>query len=59
MFVAPNPIDFGKALAGFSDLASNPTVFAVIMSMFALYLIAVIFARRADLKDKRKVRLVL
>ncbi|XP_031568597.1 polycystic kidney disease protein 1-like 2 [Actinia tenebrosa] len=54
MFVAPNPIDFGKALAGFSDLASNPTVFAVIISIFALYLIAVIFARRADLKDIRK-----
>lgn len=40
--VAPNPIDFDSALKGFTDIASNPTVFATVITIFGLYFVGAI-----------------
>ena len=58
MFVAPNPIDFDKVWAEFSNLdtSGNVAVLVTICVMFLIYFVAVIFARRADKKDKLKVK---
>ena len=57
LLVAPNPIDFDKVFAGFANLASsgNISVLATVVSMFLLYLIAIVFARRADKSVEEKV----
>ena len=54
-FVAPNPIDFDAAFKGFTDIASNPIVFATVLTIFGLYFIGVIWARWRDKEDLQKV----
>lgn len=57
MFVAPNPIDFDQIWVEFSNLdtSGNVAVLVTICVMFLIYVVAVIFARKADRKDKLKV----
>ena len=55
LFVAPNPIDFDKAFAGFSNLSENPVAFSTVLSIFGVYLIMLFWARREDRKDLLKV----
>ena len=55
-FVAPNPIDFSKAFAGFANLADNPVAFATVLSIFGIYLLLLFWARREDRKDVERVR---
>ena len=54
-FVAPNPIDFDAVFEAFSDLSSNPLVFATVLTIFGLYFVGVIWARWRDIKDLEKV----
>ena len=56
-FVAPNPIDFDKVWAAFGSLAEsgNFVVLATVCSIFGLYIIGLVFARKADKKDEMKV----
>ena len=54
-FAKPNPIDFTKAFQGFANVGENPTVFAVVLSLFGVYLILLIWARWRDRKDSEKV----
>lgn len=56
-FVAPNPIDFDKVWAEFGRLGEtgNYVVLATICSMLGLYVVGLVFARRADKKDLSKV----
>jgi len=56
-FVAPNPIDFDKVFS--ADVSDNPVVLSVVVGLFGLYLILVVFARRADKRDEKKVRPVV
>ena len=57
LFVAPNPIDFDKVWAEFGNLAEsgNFVVLATVCSIFGLYFIGLVFARKADKKDETKV----
>ena len=57
MLVAPNPIDFDKVWAEFGNLAEsgNFVVLATVCSIFGLYFIGLVFARKADKKDQMKV----
>jgi len=56
-FVAPNPIDFNKVAQRFTDFdAKNFVVFIVVFGIFGLYVLAMVFARRADKRDEVKVR---
>ena len=52
--MAPNPIDFDKVFS--ADLSKNFVVLTVICGIFGLYLVAAVFARRADKKDDALVR---
>ena len=58
MFVAPNPIDFRKALAGFADAfqSGNVVVMFTIITLLMLYLVLAIWAWRVDRKDAMQVR---
>ena len=55
--VAPNPIDFDKVLTEFTRLeeTENYVVLAIVCSIFGVYALVMIWARKADLKDERKV----
>ncbi|EDO38168.1 predicted protein, partial [Nematostella vectensis] len=54
-FVSPNPIDFDIVFKRFQDFdAKNFVVFFVVFSILGLYLIALVFAMRADRKDTAK-----
>lgn len=54
-FAEPQPIDFGAAFSGFSNLGENPTVFAVVLSLIVLYFMMLVWARRKDKKNLEKV----
>ena len=45
----PNAIDWSKI--SLDNLFSNPTVFAVVMTIFGLYIIGMIWARKKDKED--------
>ncbi|XP_028416899.1 polycystic kidney disease protein 1-like 2 [Dendronephthya gigantea] len=51
LLVAPNPIDFDSVFQNFGSLAENVAVLALISTILGLYIIGVIWARRADKKD--------
>ncbi|XP_022808988.1 polycystic kidney disease protein 1-like 2 [Stylophora pistillata] len=55
--VAPNPIDFDKVLTEFTRLeeTENYVVLATVCSIFGVYVLVMIWARKADLKDERKL----
>lgn len=56
--MAPNPIDFDYVLRQFPDIfeSGNVLVLAMVMSIFGLWIIGIVIARRADRKDEYKVR---
>ncbi|XP_028399329.1 LOW QUALITY PROTEIN: polycystic kidney disease protein 1-like 2 [Dendronephthya gigantea] len=51
LLVAPNPIDFDSVFSNFGSLSNNVAVLALISTILGLYIIGVIWARRADKKD--------
>ena len=56
IFVAPNPIDFNKVWERLKD--PDPASFVVLITVciiFGIYFIGLVFARRADKKDMKKV----
>ena len=57
MFVAPNPIDFSKALAGFKNAfeTGNVVVMFTILFLLLLYALLAIWAWRTDRKDAMQV----
>ncbi|EDO41253.1 predicted protein, partial [Nematostella vectensis] len=57
-FVEPNPIDFDKVyLALVNPKVEDFVVMTTVIGILILYLITLLFARRADKKDEIKVRL--
>ena len=48
----PNPIDFDKVWIAFDDIQNNMAVLATMISIFLLYLLVIIWARRADIRDR-------
>ena len=57
MFVAPNPIDFAKVITEIQRIpeTGNVTVIIAVSCVFGLYLILILWVRRADQKDSLKV----
>ena len=55
--VAPNPIDFDKVWDAFSNImeTKNFLVLKTVCVILGLYIIAAVFARRADRNDSQKV----
>ena len=58
--MAPNPIDFDKVFAEFGRLGEtgNFVVLSFVCIVFGLYVIGLVFARRADNKDGIKVSIL-
>ena len=57
LIVEPNPIDFDKVWAGFANIGrdNNVVVITVVAVLFGLWLVVLVFARKADKNDKQKV----
>ena len=57
LFVAPNPIDFDKVFIEFDRLpeTGNVAVMIAVCCVFGLYLLLLVWARKADLQDALKV----
>jgi len=57
-FVAPNPINFDYVLQEFGRIeeTGNYVVLTTVLVMWSAYFVALVFARKADLQDKRKVK---
>ena len=54
--MAPNKIDFDKVIADIVHLPpENTVVLSTVCLIFVCYAVGLIFARRADNRDKRKV----
>lgn len=49
--VKPNPIDFDTVFVAFADIHNNMAVLATMLTLFLLYLLVIVWARRADLRD--------
>ena len=56
LLVAPNPIDFDSVFNNFGSLADNVAVLALISTILGVYILGVIWARRADKRDLLMVR---
>ena len=55
--MAPNPIDFDYVFKQFPNIfeSGNIVVLATVLSIFGLWFIGLLIARRADRKDEYKV----
>jgi len=58
--VAPNPIDFDKVFTEFDRLpeSGNVAVIIAVSCVFGLYLLLLVWARKADVQDALKVDIV-
>ncbi|XP_078344032.1 polycystin family receptor for egg jelly-like [Oculina patagonica] len=57
LFVAPNPIDFDKVFTEFPRLpeTGNVAVIVAVSCVFGLYLLLLLWARKADMRDALKI----
>ena len=57
LFVAPNPIDFDKVFVELKRIpeTGNVAVIMIVSCVFGLYLILILWVRKADKKDALKV----
>ena len=55
LLVAPNPIDFDSVFANFGSPADNAAVLVLIFTILGLYILGILWARRADKHDKQMV----
>ena len=58
VLVEPNIIDFRKALRGFVELSENPMVLILVLSILGVYILLLIWARRRDIRNAKKVHVV-
>ena len=55
VMVAPNPIDMDQVFAGLKNLGDNLGVLMVIISLWLLYAVLLVWARRKDRRDMIEV----
>ena len=55
-FVLPNPIDIYADTLLFLTFLDNPVVVSTVITIWLLYIIVLIYARRKDIRDRGKVR---
>ncbi|KAM4597252.1 polycystin-1-like protein 2 [Fundulus diaphanus] len=58
-FVMPNLVDVSRTAELFATFANNPVVVCFVGSIFAAYLLVVIWARRKDIQDSTKVKITV
>ena len=52
----PNTIDFGSVFSKFANLDENPVVFATISSLLVMYVLLLLWTRKNDKEDLKRVR---
>lgn len=52
LLVKPNPIDFDTVWVAFADIHNNMAVLATMISIFLIYILVIVWARRADTRDR-------
>ena len=50
--IAPNPIDMGAVLAGLKNLGDNLGVLMVIITIFLIYTLLCVWAKKKDKQDE-------
>ncbi|XP_014843096.1 PREDICTED: polycystic kidney disease protein 1-like 2 isoform X1 [Poecilia mexicana] len=58
-FVMPNLVDVTRTAELFATFANNPVVVCFVGSIFAAYLLAVVWAHRKDIHDSTKVKITV
>ncbi|XP_062420899.1 polycystin-1-like protein 2 [Pungitius pungitius] len=58
-FVAPNTVDLSQTAHLFGTFGENPVVVCFVGSLFLVYLLAIVWARRKDIKDIVKVKVTV
>ncbi|XP_031725951.1 polycystic kidney disease protein 1-like 2 [Anarrhichthys ocellatus] len=58
-FVTPNLVDASRTAELFGTFAENPVVVCFVGSLFAAYLLVVVWARRKDIQDTAKVKVTV
>ncbi|XP_043937521.1 polycystic kidney disease protein 1-like 2 [Protopterus annectens] len=58
-FVMPNVIDVSKTVELFATFVNNPVVVTTVGSIFLLYILVVVWARRKDIQYSSKVKLTV
>ncbi|NXO04337.1 PK1L2 protein, partial [Rhinopomastus cyanomelas] len=58
-FVIPNTIDVGKTAQLFGTFVDNPVVVTTVGCIFLIYVLVVIWARRKDIRDDAKVKIIV
>ncbi|XP_035388719.1 polycystic kidney disease protein 1-like 2 [Electrophorus electricus] len=58
-FVMPNRVDVTRTAQLFATFVNNPVVVCFVGAIFLVYILAVIWARRKDLQDKIKVKVMV
>ena len=53
--VQPNPINWSAVASGFSDPSQNPLVFSFVLTTLGLYVVVLVWVRKADKRDEEKV----
>uniref|UniRef100_A0A8C7X7D8 Polycystic kidney disease 1 like 2a n=1 Tax=Oryzias sinensis TaxID=183150 RepID=A0A8C7X7D8_9TELE len=56
-FVMPNLVDVSRTAELFATFANNPVVVCFVATIFAAYVLVVIWARRKDIQDSAKVKI--
>ncbi len=57
--MAPNPIDFNSVFNNFGSLQDNVAVLALISTILGLYILGVVWGRRADKRDILMVIIII
>uniref|UniRef100_A0A8C3A7N2 Polycystic kidney disease 1 like 2a n=1 Tax=Cyclopterus lumpus TaxID=8103 RepID=A0A8C3A7N2_CYCLU len=58
-FVMPNLVDVSRTAELFATFTNNPVVVCFVGSIFAAYLLVIIWARRKDIQDSAKVKITV
>nr|XP_034975837.1 polycystic kidney disease protein 1-like 2 isoform X2 [Zootoca vivipara] len=58
-FVMPNSIDVSRTVELFATFVDNPVVVTTVGSIFLVYLLVLIWARRKDIQDDAKVKIMV
>ncbi|XP_023806866.1 polycystic kidney disease protein 1-like 2 [Oryzias latipes] len=56
-FVMPNLVDVSRTAELFATFANNPVVVCFVATIFAAYVLVVLWARRKDIQDSAKVKI--
>lgn len=57
-FIAPNPIDIDKVIAGFKNIHNNVSVVVLLSLLLGFFILLVVRLRKVDKRDADKVNVL-